>query len=142
MRENRLGEYLGKKGLKFTRERKAVLACVAGIKGHFDPEKLLYCLKSRGEKVSRASVYRSVPILMESGIIREAFRDKNGVKYEYAQGKGHHDHMECVKCGKVIEFMSEEIEKLQGAVSRKYGFVLTGHNMELKGLCRECYKKK
>lgn len=140
-KENRLGEYLGKNGLKYTGERKAVMACVSGIKGHFDIETVYLRLKNKGDKASRASVYRSIPILLKSGTIREAFRDKSGIKYEYSQGKGHHDHMECVKCGKVVEFMSEEIEKLQDAVSRKYGFVLTGHSMELKGLCRTCSKR-
>lgn len=136
--EEKLMEFMGQNGLKFTQERKAVLACAAGIKGHFDPESLYECLKEKGEKASRASVYRSLPILVKSGVIREAFRDKTGVKYEYAQGKHHHDHMECVKCGKVVEFHNEEIEKLQDSVGKKYGFVLTGHNLELKGLCREC----
>jgi Fur family ferric uptake transcriptional regulator len=141
MQEKRLRDYLKKNGLKCTRERKAVLACAAAIEGHFDPETLYLRLKNKGKKASRASVYRAIPILVKSGIIREAFRNKSVTKYEYAQGKGHHDHMECVKCGKVIEFMSEEIEKLQDAVSKKYGFMLTGHRMEMKGLCRECHIK-
>ncbi len=130
--------YLGKNGLKLTQERKAIMSCVESIKGHFDPEMLYDSLKNRGRKASRASVYRAIPILVQSGLIREAFRDRSKVKYEYSAGKGHHDHMECVKCGKVIEFMSEEIEKLQDEISKKYGFILTGHSMELKGLCREC----
>jgi Fur family transcriptional regulator, ferric uptake regulator len=139
--EDNLSGFLRKNGLKFTQERKAVLTCAAGIKGHFDPESLYECLKNKGEKASRASVYRALPILLKSGVIQEAFRDKNGVKYEYTQGKSHHDHMECVRCGKIVEFHNEEIEKLQDSVGRRHGFVLTGHNLELKGLCRECHGK-
>ena len=138
--EQKLGEFLRSQGLKFTPERKAVLACVTGIKGHFDPESLVERLRQRHAKASRASVYRSMSLLIKSGVVREAFRDKSGVKYEYAQGKGHHDHMECVKCGKVIEFRCDEIEKSQEAISRRHGFILTGHSLELRGLCRDCLK--
>ena len=141
MMSEKIAGFFAQNGLKFTQERRAVLACAAGIKGHFDPESLYECLKEKGEKASRASVYRAIPILLKSGAIREAFRDKSGVKYEYAQGKSHHDHMECVKCGKVVEFHNEEIEKLQDSVGKKHGFVLTGHNLELKGLCKECSEK-
>jgi len=141
MLDEKLAGFLEKNGLKFTQERKAVLDCAAGIKGHFDPESLYECLKEKGDKASRASVYRALPILLKSGVIREAFRDKAGVKYEFSQGKSHHDHMECVRCGKVVEFHNAEIEKLQDSVGKKHGFVLTGHNLELKGLCRECAEK-
>jgi Fur family ferric uptake transcriptional regulator len=141
LQEAKIAGFFDRNGIKFTQERKAILACAAGIKGHFDPESLYECLKDAGEKASRASVYRAIPILLKSGAIREAFRDKGGVKYEYSQGKSHHDHMECVRCGKVVEFHNEEIEKLQDSVGKKHGFVLTGHNLELKGLCKECSEK-
>lgn len=140
--EGKMADYLGKNGMKYTSARKAVLECVSGIKGHFDAEELYECLKKGKARVSRASIYRAVPIMLKSGVIREASRGKNGARYEYEAGKGHHDHMECASCGRLVEFHNEEIEKLQDVVSKRYGFVLTGHSLELKGLCRECSKKK
>ena len=138
LQENRLSEYLGKNGLKNTRERNEILVCISAIEGHFDPESLYFKLKAEGRKVSRASVYRSMPIMLNCGMIREAFRDRNGVKYEYSEGRSHHDHMECIKCGSVIEFVNEEIERLQEIVSRNYGFTLIEHHLKLRGICRQC----
>jgi Fur family ferric uptake transcriptional regulator len=140
--EEKVAEYLRKNGLKFTPERKAIMTYVSTIKGHFTPDDIYDCLKKANKKISRASIYRALPLLLKSGIVREAARDKSGAKYEYAAGKSHHDHMECVKCGKIVEFRNEEIEKLQDSVGRQYGFVLTGHRLELKGLCRECSRSK
>lgn len=140
--EERFLKYLSDNCLKLTQERKAIFEYVSSVKGHFHPDDLYGRFKNDKKKISLASVYRTIPILVKSGIIREATQGKEGTKYEFASGQDHHDHMECVKCGKIVEFRNDEIEKLQDSVGKKYDFVLTGHRLELKGLCKECSKKR
>ncbi len=92
-----------KKGLKSTRERKEIVDAIMETTGHFDPEELYNRLRACGSKVSRASVYRTIPLLIESGFIEEVERVDKHSHYERVIGTPHHDHMICTQCGKVIE---------------------------------------
>ncbi|MCD6423802.1 MAG: transcriptional repressor [Elusimicrobia bacterium] len=134
-------DYLRKRGLKFTPEREVVLREVFSLHKHFDAEQLYQNLYKRKKKISRASVYRTLPLLVRAGLITETLRCQGRTSYEHIFGHGHHDHMLCIGCGKVIEFRSEKIEKLQKEICRKYGFKPVEHRLGIKGYCRECQKK-
>jgi len=134
-------EYLKKKGMRLTPEREAILEEVVKHKGHFDPEELHYSLRDKGKNVSRASVYRTIPLMVEAGILEQVERTHTHAHYETAFGDSHHDHMLCLECGSVVEFYSEGLEKLQEKVCREQGFKSIAHTLEIKGYCAKCQKK-
>lgn len=103
--------YLKKDGLKITSQRISILKNIKLFKRHFNADDIYELLKKRSEKTSRASVYRMIPFLKKDGIIKEVGRDNNNkIIYEYVKDVPHHDHLICVKCGKIIEFKNDDIE--------------------------------
>jgi Fur family ferric uptake transcriptional regulator len=137
-----LRKFLKQKGLRFTKERETILDEILSRKGHFDLEEVYLGLRDKGSKVSRASIYRTVPLLLESGLLEEVQRTAKHAHYELTYGSSHHDHMLCTECGKVIEFYSPSIEKLQEKLCRARGFKGTSHTLEIMGTCRECRAKR
>jgi Fur family ferric uptake transcriptional regulator len=130
--------YLSERALRMTEERRAILTAVLRTHRHFDVDELSTALRKSGRRVSRATIYRTLDHLVESGLaIRHDFGDNNA-RYEHAYGRLHHDHMVCLHCGEIEEFENPEIEALQERVSREHSFELTRHTMLLFGRCRNC----
>jgi len=134
-------EFLGKKGLKFTNERRTILHEVFARHGHFDPEELLSDMKKKNIRVSRASVYRTLPLLLECGLIEQVDKNDKHAHYEHIFGHGHHDHLICLNCGAVIEVFSPKLEAIQEALCRKAGFRGIKHTLEIRGHCASCCHK-
>lgn len=134
-------DYLESKGLKSTPERIAILEAVFSLHEHFDVDQLYERLRRRGVHLSRATIYRALPLLVESDLVRETFRCQDRASYEYIFGHEHHDHMLCIKCGKIIEFKEERIEQLQDEVCERYGFKPVEHRLGIKGYCKECLQE-
>ena len=134
--------FLKSKGLKFTPERRVILEGVFSFHKHFDVDQLYDKLRGQGEHVSRASIYRTLPLLIKSGLIAESLRCQESVSYEHIFGHEHHDHMLCIKCGKVTEFRNEKIEELQEEVCKEYGFMALEHRLGIRGYCKRCRKKR
>lgn len=130
--------FLQKKGLRLTRERRAILKEIFSLHGHFDPEELLISLRKKGSRVSKASIYRTIPLLIESGLIEEVVKVDKHAHYEHIYGHSHHDHMICIKCGKVIEFHSKALENLQERLCKEDGFEGISHTLEIRGYCKRC----
>ena len=131
-------DFLKGKDLKLTPERETVLKEISVLRRHFDIEDLYITLRNKGLKVSRASIYRTVPLLVESGFLEEIKTIEKHTYYEYTFGKKHHDHLICLGCGKIIEFYSEKLEKLQDEVCKKENFNGVRHLLEIQGYCRRC----
>lgn len=131
-------EFLKRKGLKLTTERKSILKEIYSFHGHFDPDELLLRLRKKGSRVSKASIYRTIPLLIESGLIEEVIKVDKHSHYEHTYGHGHHDHMICLKCGSVVEFHSQELEDLQEKLCKKDGFRGISHTLEIRGYCKRC----
>lgn len=142
MAEKTFREYLKTQGLKFTRERELILKEVFTHKRHFDSDELYIRMKKKGLKVSKASIYRTLPLLLQSGLIEQVVRTKKGTHYEHTFGRSHHDHMRCVSCGSTIEFYSEELEGLQEEICKSRGFESVTHSLEIRGYCSKCRRKK
>lgn len=134
----RFEKMLKNKSLKLTRERRAIFDKVAKTRGHFDTDSLCDAIAKDGNHVARGTVYRTIPLLLESGVIQKSVGAGHRDFYEAKGGKHHHDHMVCIQCQKVIEFHCEEIEKMQDEVCGKYGFKLAFHDHRLFGYCKEC----
>ena len=142
MGEKTFREYLKAKGLKFTKERELIFKEIFSRHGHFDPEGLYMEMRKKGLKVSKASIYRTLPLLLEGGLIEQVERTKKHAHYEHIFGQNHHDHMFCISCGGVIEFYSEALERLQNKICKVEGFESVTHTLEIKGYCRKCRKKR
>jgi Fur family ferric uptake transcriptional regulator len=121
--------YLRENGLSLTSARRAILEGISASRGHFDADELHDALKKRGESLSAATIYR---------IIRETLRARGRSRYEHAWGQGHHDHLECVSCGAVIEFKDDALERLQDRVCRRHGFRPVEHRLGIRGYCASC----
>lgn len=130
--------YLKSRGLNLTAERSKILQTVFSFHRHFDLDDLYDEIRRHKARVSRATIYRTIPLLMESGLIREVFRCMDRPHYEHIYGHDHHDHMICLGCGKVLEFKDERIEKLQNEVCAEFGFESVEHRLGIRGYCREC----
>ena len=141
--ENKIFQnFLGQRGLKLTKERIAVLKEVFSSHIHFEPENLYLRIKDSGSKASRASVYRTLNLLVESGLVEKVTRTEKSNVYEHTFGHTHHDHMICDGCGSIIEFYSEKLENLQKEICLGNGFDGRSHTLEIHGYCVECKKLK
>ena len=134
--------FLQKKNLKNTRSRQIILKEVFLHHGHFDAEELYDKLQKKRHNISRATVYRTLPILVESGLIQKSLRCLEKDYYEHIYGHPHHDHLICIKCGKIIEFTDQRIERLQEDVCKKYNFKSMEHRLGIRGLCSKCNEGK
>jgi Fur family ferric uptake transcriptional regulator len=139
---DRISEYLKKNDLKFTAGRRIILERIKSCEGHFDADELYELLRQDGEKVSRATVYRTLPLLVKMGVIKETLRSGARARYEHAFGHAHHDHLECIACGRIIEFKVDGIEMLQEKLCRKNGFVPVYHELFIRGYCASCAAKR
>ena len=134
-------DYLKLKNLKNTSQRQAIVEIFCAGRGHVTAEDLHRKLSQGGRRVGAATVYRTLKLLCECGLAKEA-RFKEGVTmFEPDVEKAHHDHLVCTTCGRTVEFYNDTIEKLQETIARRHGFTITTHRMNLFGVCRDCRAK-
>lgn len=133
--------YLREKDLKMTTQREVILEVFLGHRGHISAEELFQKARERQPHVGFATVYRTLKHFTQCGLARELDFGDGRIQYEPDFDRQHHDHMVCTRCGDYIEFLNPQIEELQEQVSRKHGFKITSHRMQLYGLCRNCQKK-
>jgi Fur family ferric uptake transcriptional regulator len=130
---NRIEALCVEKGLRMTEQRRVIARALSSSEDHPDAEELYIRASKIDPHISLATVYRTVRLFEEAGIIeRHDFRDGRA-RYEEAQDR-HHDHLIDVKTGEVIEFVDEEIEKLQVRMAEKLGYKLVDHRLELYGV--------
>src|ERR1700749_4355133 len=135
-RLDRIGKLCVEKGMRMTDQRRVVARILSVAKDHPDVEELYRRAHEVDPHISIATVYRTVRLFEEAGIIaRHDFRDGRS-RYEEAS-ETHHDHLIDMKTGQVIEFMDEEIEKLQDAIAKRLGYKLVAHRLELYGVPSE-----
>ncbi len=134
-------KYLESKKLKFTAERQTILDRVFANHKHFEADELLIDLRLNKLKISKATIYRTISLLVKSGLLREVIFGERHAHYEQVFGHEHHDHLVCNSCGKIIEFIDHRIEKLQDEVCKKNKFKSDSHRLQIQGLCEDCVKK-
>ncbi len=127
------------KGLKYTEQREIVLNILINAEGHLSAEEIYNLIKSkkRESNIGIATVYRALSFLEEVNLITSIAFGADGKKYE-SNTKEHHDHLICTNCGKIVDFMDNEIEKRQDKVAKKNNFKITSHSMQLYGVCDTC----
>jgi Fur family ferric uptake transcriptional regulator len=130
--------YVENKGLLFTPERQFIAEEIFTNHGHLDADELLKLLKSKGSKTSRATVYRTLDLLVESGLVKKVDLGDSKAAYEHVAGHAHHDHLICLSCGSIQEFEEPLIEQLQEWACEKAGFKAEAHNLIIYGYCNIC----
>jgi Fur family ferric uptake transcriptional regulator len=133
--------YLKDRGIKYTSARQKILDAALELREHFEAEQVLYLLRERGLKVGKATVYRTLPLLVDCGILKQVRFDVKQAHYEYAFGEAPHDHMVCRRCGRIVEFGSDEVLELRSRIAQRHHFHVTSHRFQLSGLCWECSVK-
>jgi len=128
------------RGLKSTAPRDDIARVFFELGRHISAEELYGEVKRVNPHVGYATIYRTLKLLKECGLLSERHFDEGQARYEVA-GEHHHDHFICENCGKIMEFENDELEKIQQVVARRLGVTLTRHKMELYGLCAECRVK-
>jgi Fur family ferric uptake transcriptional regulator len=136
--QERFEEFLQSRNMRVTRERRAIVDEIFSRHEHFDADELLTRLQGQSDvPVSRPTVYRSLEVLVEAGLLRKMSLNGRAV-YEHDYGYPQHDHLYCERCKQLIEFHSEELKGLREAVARAHQFRATGHRLIVYGVCRDC----
>jgi Fur family ferric uptake transcriptional regulator len=137
-----LTKYLKERGRhRSTASRFAVLDAVLAAQGHFDAESLYYRMITNGVKVSKATVYNSLELLKECGLVSKYRFVEKVSRYEKAFGKPHHHHLVCLTCGDIIEFVDDKLERLQEEICREKEFETQSSSIQVFGVCARCRKK-
>ncbi len=136
-------KFIKRKNMKVTQSRLDLIDLIADYGKHFEVEELVNWIAMQSDKtVSRSTIYRTIKLLQEFGVIKEVIKQGSRTIYEFVARKAHHDHLVCVECGKIIEFVNEDIEKLQDEVCDQYDFQPLHHRLEIFGICADCRRRQ
>ena len=128
-------------GLRITPDRLAIWHELYAAHDHMDADELYARLRSKGLKGSRATVYRTLDLYVKAAMVSKIRATEQRFVYEIAIGRKHHDHLVCIQCGRIIEFVNADIERLQEEIAARHGFELSAHFMRLSGRCANCRTK-
>jgi Fur family transcriptional regulator, ferric uptake regulator len=131
-------EYLRQHNLRLTQERLVLFDEIFSRHGHLDAETVYHGLRERGEKISRATVYRNLDLLVECGLVNKHRLGHDRYLYEHVHSGQRHDHLVCTGCDRVVEFVSPGIAALQGEICRAHGFVPNVHTLQISSQCNAC----
>jgi len=135
---DQLKRALKKEGLRYTQQRQSVWDELCATNDHRDAEEIYLAIRQSGLNVSRATVYRTIDVLVKNEMVRKLELGDGRARYEHKVNATHHDHLICIQCGKIEEFMDEVIESRQDAIVKKFGYKLVRHIHQLFIICSEC----
>ncbi len=133
-------DFLKIRNLRPTRERSLLLREIMRTKGHFDADTIFASLTRRGLKVSRATIYNNLDLLVQCGLISRTRFGENHSRYEQAFGRPRHDHLICLSCGNIIEFVNEKVDQLERDICREMEFSPENSTLQIFGRCARCSK--
>ena len=137
-----LRSYLKESSLRFTPQRQTILDVFLDCEGHVEVEDLFREVQKRDSSIGVATVYRTLNLFVECGLARLNVLGSGQKSFEKLYRRGHHDHLICLHCRKIVEFEHPLIEKYQLEVCQVHGFSLTQHRMEIYGTCSHCQNKR
>lgn len=135
-------DYLSSQRLKITPQRRTILKIFLKDDRHLSSEDLYEEVRRKDQSIGQATVYRTLKLLVESGLAKSVNFGDGVTRYESNHGREHHDHIICERCRKSIEAVHPKIEELQAELAAEHGFILTGHKMYLYGICPSCQQKQ
>jgi Fur family ferric uptake transcriptional regulator len=133
--------YMQQKRLRSTEQRRTIVGTFLSSADHVTIEELVTRVKEREPRVSYATVYRTLRLLVECGVAEERHFDRTA-RFEVADEHAHHDHLICTTCGSITEFAEPRIEALQTAVAARFKFRLESHKLEMYGVCERCNRAR
>ena len=131
-------KYLDSKGLKLTKGRQIIFDEVMCAHGHFAAEDLIRQCQKHNRNVSRATLYRILRELLESGVIRETAYGEKHHHYEHIYDEQPHHHARCIRCGDMLEFPDLQEDQIYHPILKQKGFTVLGHEMHFYGICKKC----
>lgn len=134
--------HLKRTHLKRTDQRDLILDVFLDTEGHVSVEELYELVKKRDASVGFTTVYRTVKLMAEAGLAHEVRFIDGRARYEHEYEHPHHDHLICTECNAIIEFYSQEIERLQEEIARQHGFRIRDHSHRMFGICASCQQKQ
>jgi len=132
--------FLADNGLRLTHQRRTIARVFFAQDGHFNMEDLHQLVRQEDSNVGQATIYRTLKLLVESGLAKASRFGGDTARYEVAE-EMHHDHLICLGCGIIVEFVNAMIETLQDRIAEEHHFTMLDHTMELYGLCSTCIKQ-
>ena len=126
-----LKKILQSEGLRYTKQRQAIWDEINGSKEHRNVDEIYFSIIKSGIKVSRATVYRTIDVLVKNSLVKKIDGLDSGSLYENRLDRKHHDHMICVETGKIIEFYNKELENLQDQIAEEKGYKIVRHVHQL-----------
>jgi len=133
-----LRAFVKAKGLHESKIRDLIVETFLSSQEHLGLDQLLERVRAKNPGVGMATVYRTMRLLEEAGLVQTRNFNAGPTLYEMVLGRPHHDHLICTQCGLIVEFVSEPIERLQEKVAEQHGFQLLRHRHEMFGLCADC----
>jgi Fur family ferric uptake transcriptional regulator len=130
--------YLHDHGLPVTHQREVVAAAVFYADRHVSVPEIEQALAAQSEHVGKATVYRTLELLVKAGLLQEHDFGEGFKRYEPLAARGYHEHLICVRCGRVVEFATERVERMSTAIAEEYGYLHHHHRWEIYGECGEC----
>jgi len=131
-------EALQSENLKLTPQRQKIFTAIADTNQHWEVDDLMFQFREENDRISRATIYRTLDILVDYGFVRKVDFGEGRCRYEYVRGKKYHDHMICEECGEVFEFMDENLRQHQDRICEIVGFQPSKHVVQIYGLCSKC----
>jgi len=131
-------DHLRGRGLRVTPERRALLHAIFAQHRHIDAEEILAAVRASGHKISRATVYRNLELMVASGVVSKVRLAGGRTVYEHLHPGLEHDHLSCRGCGRIVEFVSPGISALLTEICRAHDFDLGEPQLQIVGLCRAC----
>jgi Fur family ferric uptake transcriptional regulator len=133
-------QYLRDNNLKVTKERLMLLEELFNSTGHLDADSLLFQLRNQSKRVSRATIYRTLDLLVQCGLARKSRLGREHYVYERVTPGKRHDHMVCTGCGRIIEFYDADLDERQREVCLEHNFRPSFYSLQIQGLCAECQR--
>lgn len=127
-----------KRGVRWTNQRQIIVETFVSTDDHMTADDLHRRVRTLDASVSAATVYRTINLLVEIGVAHKRHFSSGSASFESALTKTHHDHLVCMSCGIITEFVHEPLETMQDQISKIHGFQLLHHRVELYGICPSC----
>ncbi len=135
---NLLRRRMVERGFKSTPQRDEIARWVFTTHDHFTVDDIINNFRNRGKKISTATAYRVVQMMLELNLLEEHDFGRGTKYYEHTPGHEHHDHIICNDCGQIFEFANQQMEKLKDEIARQMGFAMTKHTLSIYGNCTRC----
>ncbi len=134
-------KHLKEKGIRQSGQRQKILGVFLAAEKHVTMADLYELVRKQNPGIGYATVYRAMKVICGSGLAREVDFGDGIMRFEHNYGHEHHDHLLCVKCGKVIEALCPELEQLQDKMAKEYGLTPVSHCLQIFGICKDCAEK-